>query len=55
MLAAAEAGLVWTDETLDVYLANPRDFVKGTRMSFAGLRKPEDRAAMIAYLSSFAE
>jgi cytochrome c2 len=55
MQEAAAGGLVWTAETLDAYLTKPRDFVSGTRMSFAGLRKEEDRAAVIAYLSTFAE
>ena len=56
--AAAEAaagGLVWTAEALDAYLADPRSFMPGTRMAYAGMRKPEDRAAVIAYLATFAE
>lgn len=52
---AAAGGLVWTEENLDAFLAKPREFMAGTRMSFAGLRKEEDRAAVIAYLSTFAE
>lgn len=51
--AMGEAGRVWTAEELDGFLTNPRDHVKGTSMSFAGLRKPEDRAAIVAYLGSF--
>lgn len=42
--------LTWTDETVSAYIENPRKFMPGNRMSFAGLRKPEDRAALIAYL-----
>ncbi len=41
---------VWTPEQLDNWLANPRTFVPGNRMSFSGVRKPEDRTAVIAYL-----
>lgn len=52
---AAEDGLVWTPEALDAYLADPRGNIRGTRMSFRGLSDEADRAAMIAYLSSFSE
>lgn len=41
---------IWTPEQLDEWLANPRTFVPGNRMSFSGVRKPEDRLAVIAYL-----
>ncbi len=40
----------WTPEQLDDWLANPRTFVPGNRMSFSGVRRPEDRLAVIAYL-----
>jgi cytochrome c len=52
MVAAGEGGMVWTEETLDPYLANPKAVVKGTSMAFAGLRKEEDRQAVIAYIAS---
>lgn len=42
----------WTPELLDTYLEQPRKVVEGTRMIFAGLRDPADRAAVIAYLQS---
>ncbi|MBC7180144.1 MAG: cytochrome c family protein, partial [Roseovarius sp.] len=51
----AADGLVWTDETLTAFLANPRGYMKGTKMSFAGLKKDEDLAAISAYLSSFSQ
>ncbi len=41
---------IWSPEQLDAWLANPRGFVPGNRMSFSGVRKPEDRLAVIAYL-----
>lgn len=44
---------IWDDASLHAFLENPKGFVKGTRMSFAGLKKPEDRDAVIAYLSTF--
>ncbi|MCF2904130.1 c-type cytochrome [Octadecabacter sp. CECT 8868] len=49
---AAEAGDVWTAEALDAYLADPRAAMPGTKMSFRGLRNPEDYAALLAYLQS---
>jgi len=53
MKAAGKDGLIWSDKTLDEYLANPRAFVKGTKMSFAGLKKERDRADLVAYLQTF--
>lgn len=53
MLAAGEDGLVWDDEALAAFLTKPRKFMKGTKMSFAGLRKEADIEAVIAYLQSF--
>ena len=46
-------GKVWDDALLAEYLENPRKVVKGTRMAFAGLKKPEERANVIAYLKQF--
>ena len=45
-------GAVWDDATLHAFLENPKALVVGTKMSFAGLKKPEDRDAVIAYLAS---
>jgi len=42
----------WTPEELDAFLANPKGYIQGTSMSFAGLKKPEDRANLIAYLQT---
>ena len=50
MIAYASEQKVWTEENLAAYLAAPRKVVKGTRMSFAGLRKETDRDNVIAYL-----
>lgn len=44
--------VVWTPENLDAFLANPREFMSGTRMVFPGLRDPEDRRDVIAYLNA---
>jgi cytochrome c2 len=53
--AMKSSGIVWNEETLDGYLEKPKAFVKGTRMAFAGLRKEEDRANVIAYLKSYSK
>jgi cytochrome c len=45
----------WTYENLDQYLQNPKAVAPGTKMSFAGLSKPEERAAVIAYLRTHGE
>lgn len=50
MVAAGKGGLVWSAETLDPYLKSPKDLVPGTKMTFAGLKKDDERAAVIAYL-----
>lgn len=42
----------WTFEKMDQWLKSPRAFASGTKMSFAGLSKPEDRANVIAYLNA---
>lgn len=55
MVAAGEEGLVWTPETLHDFLSNPRTYIKGTRMSFAGFRDEGDIAAVTAYLQTFSE
>jgi len=48
--ALMEADFIWEPGHLDEWLTNPRAFLPGNRMSFAGVRKPEDRLALIAYL-----
>lgn len=55
MVAAGEGGIVWDEQTLTQYLVKPRDFVKGSRMAFAGLRKSADVANVIEYLKTFDE
>jgi len=47
-----EADIVWTDENLTEYLRKPAAFVPGTKMSFAGIRKDEDIAAILEYMRS---
>ena len=49
------AGTAWTPEELSAFLEKPRDYAKGTKMAFAGLRKEDDRMNVIAYLATFGE
>lgn len=43
-------GGAWSIEDLNIWLTKPKDFVPGTKMGFAGLKKDKDRANVIAYL-----
>lgn len=49
--ALEEADFVWTKAELDEWLANPRTYLPGNRMSFAGLRNESDRNDLIAFLA----
>lgn len=53
--ANKKSGLTWDEATLDKYLTDPRAVVPGTKMLFAGLKNPEDRKAVIAYLKQAAQ
>lgn len=55
LTAMADDGLIWDEDSLTAFLEKPKAFMKGTKMSFAGLKKEDDLAAIIAYLASFAE
>jgi cytochrome c len=48
----AKSGEKWTVENLNHWLYKPQGFAKGTKMTFAGLSKAEDRANMVKYLES---
>ncbi len=47
-----KADMVWDQATLFAFLADPRGWAPGTKMQFNGIRKPEDRADLIAYLKT---
>lgn len=53
--AMKEKGGEWTYKDLDHFIHDPKAFVKGTKMSFVGLKKPEDRAAVIKYLHTLSD
>jgi len=53
--ALAEYEKNWTFEELNGFLLKPKDWIKGTKMAYAGLRKEKDRASVILYLNKYAD
>ncbi|MCT4556996.1 MAG: c-type cytochrome [Pelagimonas sp.] len=53
--AMSALGGTWTEENMAEFLKKPKAYVKGTKMSFAGLKKDKDIAAVTEYLKSFSE
>ena len=49
--AMAAYGKNWSFEEMNGFLLKPKEWIKGTKMSFAGLKKAEDRAAVILYMN----
>ena len=50
MKKAGSDGLIWDDRSLAKYLTKPRSFIKGTKMAFAGIKKPQDMENLLAFL-----
>ncbi|KAK9743531.1 Cytochrome c [Popillia japonica] len=48
--ANKKKGITWSEQTLFEYLENPKKYIPGTKMIFAGLKKEQDRHDLIAYL-----
>lgn len=55
MKKAGEDGLIWDEANLKEYLAAPRTKVPGTKMAFAGIKKPDELANLVAYLETLPE
>lgn len=53
VMAKNAEGFVWTEENIDAYLADPKGFLPGNKMTFPGLKKEDDRENVIAYLKTF--
>ena len=53
--ALKNLGGAWSYEDLAAFFAKPKEYAPGTKMTFAGIKKAEDRAAVIAYLRSLSE
>ena len=51
--ALSDKGGEWTWEAMDAWLKSPRGFANGTKMSFAGLSKPEDRANVMEFMAKY--
>ena len=49
--AMAAHGKAWSVEEMNGFLIKPKDWIKGTKMSFAGLKNAKDRAAIILYMN----
>ena len=45
-------GTPWSEEEIYKFLKNPKEYMPGTKMGFAGLAKPQDRANVVAYLAT---
>lgn len=50
--ANKQKNITWTEDTMFEYLANPKQYIPGTKMIFPGLKKESERADLIAYLKS---
>lgn len=48
--AMKNSGITWNDETIAKYLADPKDYVKGNKMVFPGIKKESEIADLIAFL-----
>ena len=49
--ALAAHGKIWSFEEMNGFLIKPKEWIKGTKMAFAGLKNAKDRAAVILYMN----
>ena len=47
-------GITWGEDTLFEYLENPKKYIPGTKMAFAGLKKAQERAGILVFLLVYA-
>lgn len=50
--ANKNSGVTWTPDVLDKYLIDPKKYIPGTSMAFAGVKKDDERANVVAYLET---
>jgi len=50
--ANVSKGITWSEDTLFEYLENPKKYIPGTKMAFAGLKKDKDRNDLVTYLKN---
>jgi len=50
--ALIASDITWNDETIEAYIKKPKEYVPGTRMSFIGIKKEQDRADLLLYLKA---
>ena len=48
--AMVESGIVWDEETIELFVTKPKDMMPGTKMVFTGLKKEDQRKDLVAYL-----
>lgn len=55
MMRAGKDNLIWTEETLDAYIENPKALVSRTRMNFRGIKDREERSHLLAFLRAYSD
>lgn len=50
--AMSESGVTWDEDAITQFLQRPRDFIKGTKMSFAGMKKENEIKDLLAYIKA---